>query len=214
MAKDNVCTWPGLFHAKVSKYNTHLQLDDKVNKGKRAYDKFAKMISDGSINCAKQRPNFCANDLFSLILLLPSLLVLRWTYLWVGELFFFSPDFNIFFIPCHTKSGRVLCYTLQTLSVRPSVIRPSISTSFPCSNFSTFWPIFFKFCIDTSIGEEWYWIAWANFVLKQHSYGPWCMSKMFCASFPCSNLSTFLPIFFKLGIELVSERSGMGLQVG
>ena len=29
-------------------------------------------------------------------------------------------------IPRHTKSGGVLCYTLRTLSVRPSVIRPSV----------------------------------------------------------------------------------------
>ena len=31
--------------------------------------------------------------------------------------------------------------------------------SFPCSNFSTFLPIFFKRCIDIGIGEEWYGIA-------------------------------------------------------
>ena len=28
------------------------------------------------------------------------------------------------------------------------------------------------------------------------------MSKMFCASFPCSNFNTFLPIFFKLCIYI------------
>ena len=41
------------------------------------------------------------------------------------------------FIPLHTKSGGVLCYTLQTLSVRPS-IHLSVSASFLCCNFSTF----------------------------------------------------------------------------
>ena len=35
----------------------------------------------------------------------------------------------------------------------------SVSASFPCSNFSTLWPIFFNFCIDIGIGEEWYGIA-------------------------------------------------------
>ena len=30
------------------------------------------------------------------------------------------------FIPRHTKSGRVLCYTLRTLSVRPSVCPPAL----------------------------------------------------------------------------------------
>ena len=34
----------------------------------------------------------------------------------------------------------------------------SVSTSFPCSNFSTFWPIFFKLCIDR-FREGWYEIA-------------------------------------------------------
>ena len=66
-------------------------------------------------------------------------------------------------LPRHTKSCGVLCYTLRTLSVCPSVVRPSvclsISSSFPCSNFLTFWPIFFKLCIDIGIGEEWYGIA-------------------------------------------------------
>ena len=38
-------------------------------------------------------------------------------------------------------------------------IRLSISALFPCSNFSTFLPIFFKLCIDIGIGEEWYGIA-------------------------------------------------------
>ena len=56
------------------------------------------------------------------------------------------PASFVFFITCH-KSGGVLCYTLRTvLSVRPS-FQP----------LSTFWPIFFKLCID--IGEEWFGIA-------------------------------------------------------
>ena len=36
---------------------------------------------------------------------------------------------------------------------------PSVCTSFPCSNFSTFRPIFFKFCIGIDIEEEWFGIA-------------------------------------------------------
>ena len=62
-------------------------------------------------------------------------------------------------IPRHTKSGGVLRYTLRTLSVRPSVVRPSVSASFPCSNFSTFLPICFKLCIGIGIGQEWHGIA-------------------------------------------------------
>ena len=66
---------------------------------------------------------------------------------------------NCSFILRHTKSGGVLRYTLRTLSVRPSLRRPSVSASFRCSNFSTFWPIIFKLCIDIGIGKEWYGFA-------------------------------------------------------
>ena len=64
----------------------------------------------------------------------------------------------LIFIPRHTKNGRVLCYTLQTFEC-PSGIHLSVSASFPCSNFSTFWPICFKLCIDIGIGKAWYGIA-------------------------------------------------------
>ena len=43
--------------------------------------------------------------------------------------------------------------------VRPSSVRPSVSASFPCSNFRTVCHIFFRLCIDICIGEEWYGIA-------------------------------------------------------
>ena len=36
---------------------------------------------------------------------------------------------------------------------------PSVSASFPDCNFSSFWPIFFKLCMDIDIGEEWFGIA-------------------------------------------------------
>ena len=55
---------------------------------------------------------------------------------------------------------------------------------------------------------------WANFVLKQQSSGPWCMSKMLCASFPCSNFSTFLPIFFKLCIDIGIGEEWYGIASG
>ena len=62
----------------------------------------------------------------------------------------------IVFIPRYTKSGGVLCCTLRNVWVS---VRPSVSPSFPCSNFSIFWSIFFKLCIDIDIGEEWYGIT-------------------------------------------------------
>ena len=53
------------------------------------------------------------------------------------------------------KSGRVLCYTLGTFLS----IHQSVSASFPDSNLSSFWPIFFKLSMDIDIGEEWFGIA-------------------------------------------------------
>ena len=66
----------------------------------------------------------------------------------------------LLFISRHTKKGRVVCHTLRTVwaSIHPSVC-PSVSASFPCSNFSIFWPIFFKLFIGIDIGEERYGIA-------------------------------------------------------
>ena len=66
-----------------------------------------------------------------------------------------------FYTPPHKKWRGIMLYppNFECPSVRPSSVRLSISASFPCSNFSTFWPIFFKLCIDIGIGEEWYGIA-------------------------------------------------------
>ena len=55
---------------------------------------------------------------------------------------------------------------------------------------------------------------WANLVLKQQSYGPWCISKMLCASFPCSNFRTFLPIFFRLCIDIGIGEEWYGIASG
>ena len=113
------------------------------------------------------------------------------------------------FIPHHTKGSGVLCYSIQTLSIRPPV-----NASFPCSNFSTF-DLF-----SSILHRHWYrggvvWdCKWANFILKQQSYGPWCMSKMLCTSFPCSNFSTFLPIFFKFCIDIGIREEWYGIASG
>ena len=44
-----------------------------------------------------------------------------------------------------------------------------LCTSFPCSNFSAFLPIFFKLCINIGIGEEWYGIASGIISFKNNS---------------------------------------------
>ena len=111
-----------------------------------------------------------------------------------------------FIIPRHTKGSGVLCYTLWTLSVRPSIVRPSVRASvnapFPCSHFSIFWPIFFRLCTEIGIGEEWYGIAswlvsfWNNRVMVL-DVCQLCFALRFRAV-----TVTFLPIFCKLCIDI------------
>ena len=67
-------------------------------------------------------------------------------------------NFLCIFTPRHTKKWRGIMLYLSNFEY-PSVRRPSVSASFPCSNFRIFWPIFFKLCIDIGIGQEWYGIA-------------------------------------------------------
>ena len=96
-----------------------------------------------------------------------------------------------FYTPPHKKWRGIILSELWA-SVRPSVclsaLRFHALTLVAFDLFSSNWGVVWD-------------CKWANFVLKQQSYGPWCMSKMLCASFPCSNFSTFLPIFFKLCID-------------
>ena len=68
---------------------------------------------------------------------------------------------NSFYTPPHKKWRGIMLYppNFECPSVSRLSVRLSVSASFPCSNFSTFWPIFFKLCIDIGIGEEWYGIA-------------------------------------------------------
>ena len=78
-----------------------------------------------------------------------------------------------------------VCPSVHLVSVR-LWDRLSISSSFPCSNFNTFWSIFFKLCIDIGIGEEWYGIAsglissWNNRVMGLDVYQKW-FALHFCA---------------------------------
>ena len=79
---------------------------------------------------------------------------------WLGSKFFncssaFS-HFLSFYTPPHKKWR---CIMLYPPNFECPSVRLSVNASFPCSNFSTFWPIFFKLWIDIGIGEQWYWIA-------------------------------------------------------
>ena len=105
---------------------------------------------------------------------------------------------ELFLYPATQKVGGVLCYTLQTLRVHRPSICLSVSASFPCSNFSTFWPIFFKLCTDIGIGEEWYEIA-SGLIIPWHLcrvvYSFRLSVRMFIRSFVCSFVrSYFRPV--------------------
>ena len=55
-------------------------------------------------------------------------------------------------------------------------VPPSISASFPDSNLSSFWPIFFKLCMDIDIREEWFGIAngLISFINNRVMSTDWC----------------------------------------
>ena len=56
-----------------------------------------------------------------------------------------------FYIPPHKNWRGIMLYPPKILSVRPSV-----GASFPDSNWSRFWQICCKLCLDIDIGEEWF----------------------------------------------------------
>ena len=85
----------------------------------------------------------------------------------------------------HKKWRGIMLYPAKILSVCPSV-----STSLPDSNLSSFWPIFFKLCMDIDIRGEWFGIAnglnlfinnrvMALFFLNTFRLNGWIMIK-FC----------------------------------
>ena len=92
--------------------------------------------------------------------------------------------YGVVIIPHHKKVTGYYVISSEPFecpSVHPSFhsyVRPSISTSFPDSNLSSFWLIFFKLCMDIDIWEEWFGIAnGPKFMCKQQSYGPWLMQN-------------------------------------
>ena len=110
-------------------------------------------------------------------------------------------DFMVF-IPHHTKSGGVLCYTVRKFWVS---IHPSVSASYPDSNLSNFWPIFFKLCMDM---EEWFGIA--------NGLNSWITTELWPLidvkmSFPETNLSSIWLIFFKLCVDIDNREEWFGI---
>ena len=107
--------------------------------------------------------------------------------------FLYNLKLNFLYPATQKVAGHYVLPSELWVSVRPSSVclsvRPSVSASFPCSNFSTFWPIFFKLCIDIDIGEEWYGIAsglisfWNNRVMALD-----VCQKCFALHFPALTL--------------------------
>ena len=91
-----------------------------------------------------------------------------------------------------------------------------LCASFPCSNFSTFLPIFFKLCIDIGIGEEWYGIA-IGIIFHSETTELWPLIYVQNAVLVnILRMNRRISIKFCICITqtLVSERSGMELQLG
>ena len=116
----------------------------------------------------------------------------------------------IFYNPPHKKWRGIMLYPSKILKFWVSV-RPSISASFPDTNLSSFWPIFFKLCMDIDIGEEWFGIANGlnSSINNRVMVLDWYKNVV-------SGLTwvVFDRTFFKLWWTLISGRSGLGLQMG
>ena len=79
------------------------------------------------------------------------------------------------FIPCHKKVAGYYVYPLNCFESR------SVSASFPDSNLSSFWLIFFELCMDIDIGEEWFGIAnGLNLIINNRVMAlDWCKNMFF-----------------------------------
>ena len=107
------------------------------------------------------------------------------------------------------------CYTRYILWRRYYVIhselfeRPSISASFPDSNLSSFWPIFFKLCMDIDIREEWFGIAIMlnSFINNRVMALDWCKNVFFLNIFRTNGwiLIKFCIYIDKYKIQVVSN---------
>ena len=121
-----------------------------------------------------------------------------------------------FYTPPHKKWRGIMLYppSFECPSVRRPSVRLSVSSSFLCSNFSTFWPIFFKLCIDIGVGEEWYEVAsglisfWNNRIMAID-----VCQKCFALRFRALTVLPFYWFSSNFALTLISERSDMELQV-
>ena len=111
---------------------------------------------------------------------------------------------NYCYTPPHKKWRSIMLYPPKTLKFWVSA-RPSVSASFPDSNLSSFWPIFFKRCMVIDVGEEWFGIA-----NELNRVTALLDVKM---SFPDTNLSSFWPLPSNFAWTLISGGSGLGLQM-
>ena len=112
-----------------------------------------------------------------------------------------SPD------PSHLKGWLVDFYTLHKkvagYYVIPSKpfwvsvclsVRPFVSALFLDSNSSSFWPIFFKLCVDIDIGEEWFGIANGlnSFTKNRVMALDWCKNVFFLNIFRTNGWSLYM----------------------
>ena len=106
----------------------------------------------------------------------------------------------------------ITCHILwRRYYVIPSELfeRPFISASFPDSNLSSFWPIFFKLCMDIDIREEWFGIAnmLNSFINNRVTALDWCKNVFFLNIFRTNGwtLIKFCIYIDKYKIHVVSN---------
>ena len=90
-----------------------------------------------------------------------------------------------------------------------------LCASLSCSDLSKFLPIFFKLCIDIGIGEEWYGIASGIISFRNNrDMALDYVQNAFLITILRLNRRISIKFCICIAETLVSERSGMELQVG
>ena len=85
---------------------------------------------------------------------------------------------------------------------------PFVRASFPDSNLSSFWPIFFKLCVDIDIREEWFGMAMGFFLSILNSIMALVWRHIFLCSISCELICGFRSNFVYVLI-LTKCRLGM-----
>ena len=100
-------------------------------------------------------------------------------------------------------------YVIPSEPFECPLVSSSVRALFPDSNFSSFWPIFFKLCMDIDIRQEWFGMAMSFFFVNfEQRYGPCLTSDYFHCPLTCELICGFRSNFV-YALILTKCRLGM-----